>query len=86
MSSRDTRAGKSALEGGSQARCFTTVYLDGTLLYDMQSSPPNQAPPNINEFPVNSLTGVEFHPGQGTLPARFKTGECGTLLLWSRER
>ncbi|HEX4682426.1 MAG TPA: carboxypeptidase regulatory-like domain-containing protein [Gemmatimonadaceae bacterium] len=86
MSSRDGRSSKLALEGGSQARCFTTIYLDGILLYDIESSPRNQPPPNINDYPVNSLTGIEFHAEQGTLPVRFKTGECGTLLLWSRER
>lgn len=87
VSARDGRPGKRALEmSGGANRCFATVYLDGLLLYDLSTSGPADTPPNINDFRVSELAGVEYHPADGPMPARFRSSPCGTLLLWTRER
>ena len=65
--------------------CWVAVYLDGVALY---RGPPQPAP-DLSQIPVNNLAGVEFYSGSASLPVQFsaiKASECGTLLLWTRER
>lgn len=66
--------------------CYATVYLDGILIYDLERMGPDVKPPDLSSFLVSDLAGVEFYPGQASLPVQFKSGQCGTLLLWTRER
>jgi Carboxypeptidase regulatory-like domain len=65
--------------------CFATIYLDGALVYDpkLNESTP---PPNIDDYNVDQLGGIEFYGGEATAPQGFRITPCGLLLLWTRER
>jgi hypothetical protein len=70
---------------GLSTACFATIYFDGVLVYDpklTQSTPP----PNIDDYNVDQLGGVEFYGGEATAPEGFHMTPCGLLLLWTRER
>ena len=41
-------------------------------------------PPNLDDFSVSTLAGVEYYAGGAALPPQFKSSGCGTLLLWTR--
>src|SRR5262249_22954306 len=87
VSKRGKPRGKEAmLNRGSQRACFATVYVNGVMIYDKSTSDPKQPPPDLREFPVSQIAAIEFYPGQSTLPVQFKASECGTLLLWLREK
>src|SRR6185503_12488794 len=87
MSSRDQRGGKYALLGaGAGARCFASIYLDGILVYDQAAVDDRVPPPNINDYTVRDITGIEYYAGPASVPSQFKASECGTLLLWTREK
>ncbi len=84
-SSRKPEGGVRAFGGGGRPiPCYATIYLDGALLYDPTLSA--QPPPDINQFTVHQLGGVEFYAGSATTPEGFRVSPCGTLLLWTRER
>lgn len=70
-----------------EANCYVAVYTDGHLVYPM-SAAGGEPPPDINFFQVAALSGVEFYSGAGPTPPEFSSrgSQCGTLLLWSRER
>lgn len=87
VSSRDSRSGKYAMSGGgSRPGCYVTVYLDGILLFDMETKSQANPAPNLNEYSVNQFAAIEFYGGGAATPAQFKSSECGTLLLWTREK
>ncbi len=84
-SSRKSEGGIRAFGSGSRPiPCYTTIYLDGALFYDATLSV--QPPPDINQFTVHQLGGVEFYAGSATTAEGFRVSPCGTLLLWTRER
>ena len=91
-SGRDTRTGQFALRGGvnrkgnAPAACYATVYLDGVMLFDLALSPADEQPPNLSDIQVSRLGAIEYYGGGGAVPAQFRSSECGTLLLWSREK
>jgi hypothetical protein len=91
-SGRDTRTGQFALRGGvnrkgnAPAACYATVYLDGAMLFDLALSPADEQPPNLSDIQVSRLGAIEYYGGGGAVPAQFRSSECGTLLLWSREK
>ena len=66
--------------------CYSTVYFDGILIYDLERMGRDVKPPDLSAILVSDLAGVEFYPGQASLPVQFKSGQCGTLLLWTREK
>ena len=80
-----SRGGNSRLNALPR-QCYSTVYLDGLLIYDLARMGTDVRPPDLSSFLVSDLAGVEFYPGQASLPVQFKSGECGTLLLWTREK
>jgi hypothetical protein len=43
-------------------------------------------PPNLNDFSVKDLAGVEYYPGDATAPPQYHQSNCGLLLLWTREK
>jgi hypothetical protein len=63
-------------------RCYLAVYLDGLLLW----SPGMGAPPDVDQFRVDRLQGVEVYVGPGQLPAELQqTGTiCGAVVFWTR--
>ena len=71
--------------------CYLTLYVDGKLVYDLDTSsvaasPGAPAPPDINSYHVGDLSAIEFYPGDAALPLQYHTGGCGTLLFWSRQK
>jgi hypothetical protein len=83
-STRTAKNGKT-LVGGSGRYCYASIYVDGVLRYDM-SIAPGMGPPDLSEFAVDHLGGVEYYPGEATPPAGYRHSGCGLLLLWTRER
>ena len=87
-SMRRTGGATRALSGGDTSRCFASVYRDGVLVYD-QVMTPNAAthpPPDLKEFSINTLAGVEYYAGESTVPAGVRGSPCGVLMLWTREK
>jgi hypothetical protein len=74
--------------GQYTALCPPTMYLNGALYYDPANDPTMRFVPDIARMQVNEYAAVEFYSGAATTPAKYnKTGaDCGTLLLWTRER
>jgi len=91
-SGRDMRSSQFALglgakrKGNAPAACYATVYLDGVMLFDLALSRPDEQPPNLSDFQVDRLGAVEYYGGGAAVPAQFRSSECGTLLLWTREK
>ena len=65
----------------SQA-CYLSVYLDGAQIWAWNQPDP----PNIDDYLVGSLEGIEVYRGPSELPPQFlSTGTpCGAILLWTR--
>ena len=88
-SGRDTRASKTALSPRANSvvkGCYSTIYLDGVVLYDINADQNGTiSPPDINLFAISDLAGIEYH-GPATTPAQFTASACGTLLLWTRDK
>ncbi len=85
VSSRDTRSGRMVFSPGQPGRCYVSIYIDGVLVFEHPPSPGNP-PRNLEDFSVSTLGGVEFYASSATTPPQFKQSQCGTLLLWSREK
>jgi hypothetical protein len=68
--------------------CPATLYVDGVLVYDTSVDPNMKTVPDMVQMPVTDYAAIEFYSGPATTPAKYnKTGaDCGTILLWSRER
>ncbi len=87
VSTRTGNSGGPSRPNQPPSQCYSTVYLDGVLVYDrdlMRS--PDVRPPDLSTFLVSDLAGVEFYPGDASLPVQFRSSACGTLLLWTREK
>lgn len=65
-------------------QCFMRVYLDGVRVWN----PGTPDPYNIDNHPVQQLQGIEVYSGSASTPADLGgTGsECGTIVLWTRDR
>jgi hypothetical protein len=87
VSSRSSGGGgRAALQGGGNRQCFVAVYQDGMRLY---SGNAGEQPIDFQRLQVNQYAGIEFYPGGASLPQQFnqtKGSDCGTLLLWTREK
>lgn len=66
-----------------QAACYFAVFLDGVRFW----VPGSKEPPDINQFTVQGLEGVEVYRGPAESPIQYQmTGsDCGVVLLWTRE-
>jgi carboxypeptidase family protein len=78
-----TRKGSATALG--KGPCYSTIYLDGVMLYDAGGSH-SMLPPTMDDFNVDQLGGVEFYGGEATAPAGYRSSVCGLLLLWTREK
>jgi len=82
-----TGAGRSGIKVRG---CWVTLYLDGAKIYDasMTERDSTYRPPDMGRMDGTDLGGIEYYAGGATMPPQFNaTGSnCGTLLLWSRER
>jgi CarboxypepD_reg-like domain len=72
----------------SPVACWSTVYLDGVVLYTVALGRRGADAPDYNSFNVDQLGAVEYYAGSAGIPAQYASTEygCGTLLLWTRER
>jgi hypothetical protein len=64
--------------------CYAQVYLDGMRIYSIKHN--GMAVPDLRDFRVESLSGVEYYAGEAQTPSEF-AGEgaaCGTIVLWTR--
>jgi hypothetical protein len=68
--------------------CWSTIYLDGALIYSVVAGNRGAPVPDYNSFQVIDLGAVEFYSGGATIPVQYNATEygCGTVLLWTRER
>jgi hypothetical protein len=70
--------------------CWVAVYLDGHRIFAPSTgSAAGQSPaPNLNDYDLTTLQGIEFYKGGATTPAELGgTGAmCGTLVLWTRDK
>ncbi len=75
-----------ALSGCSHPNCYVRVFTDGTLTYD--TSMGLQSLPDFARLNISDYGAVEFYPGGAVLPAGISplNSDCGTLLLYTRER
>jgi hypothetical protein len=71
----------------SAKRCWVSVYLDGSRIYDRVANP-DLPPTNLAQLLTNQFAAVEYYPGGASVPAEYNStgGGCGVLLLWTRER
>ena len=87
VSSRSSGGGgRAALQNIGTRQCFVAVYQDGMRLY---SGNAGEQPIDFQRLQVNQYAGIEFYPGGASIPQQFnqtKGSDCGTLLLWTRER
>ena len=73
-------------DGHSPQGCWVSVWMDGVRIYDPDGSMPA---PDFESLNVNQFAGVEYYAGAATTPMAFRAmaaGDCGVLLLWTRER
>ncbi|MHB2034246.1 MAG: carboxypeptidase regulatory-like domain-containing protein [Gemmatimonadaceae bacterium] len=71
---------------GSPAGCWVSVYLDGVRIYTPDG---NKPAPDFNALDAGQFAGIEFYAGGATVPPQFNATtafDCGTLLLWTREK
>jgi hypothetical protein len=69
-------------------RCHVQLYLDGIKLFGQAMALAGQSPPDVDRHPVAEIGAIEFYPGAAATPPEFsgRDAECGTLVLWTRER
>ena len=67
--------------------CWVAVYLDGHRIFT-PSTIGQQSAPNLNDYDLTTLQGIEFYKGGATTPPELGgTGAmCGTLVLWTRDK
>jgi len=71
----------SALSLCRSPNCFVSVFIDGAKIY------PGGPLPDFNRLSVQDYGAVEFYETSETPPEFSEPGmDCGTLVLWSRER
>ena len=66
--------------------CWVSLYIDGIRVYDATMGAINR--PDFNRIAVREYAAVEFYPSDASLPMQYSNrgSDCGTLLLWTRER
>ena len=66
--------------------CWVSVYMDGIRIYDATMGAMNR--PDFNRIQAREYAAVEFYPSDASLPMQYSNrgSDCGTLLLWTRER
>ncbi|MEZ4457151.1 MAG: carboxypeptidase regulatory-like domain-containing protein [Gemmatimonadales bacterium] len=63
--------------------CYFAVFVDGMNIWNARLSEP---PPDLNEFRVDDLEGIEVYAGPAQLPAQYHLSgaDCGAVLIWHR--
>ncbi len=86
VSSRTPCRGGAVMGGCTHPNCFVTIFIDGVRMFDA-TMPPASAP-DISRITLTEYTAAEYYPGGGPLPAGIPptNSQCGTLMLYTRER
>jgi hypothetical protein len=83
-------AGLQQSASANQPACWLTIYIDGVRVYDatMTMRDTTLKPPDFARMSVRDYAGIEFYAGGATSPPQYTVSgtDCGTLLLWTRER
>lgn len=86
---RGTGMTPGALSGKPPRPCYAQVFLDGMRIYGQSwGADATSPPPDLNAFASHGIEAIEFYrPGGGTPPEfRTDTSQCGTLVIWTRDR
>lgn len=72
----------------SNAPCFVRVFQDGSLVYDGDPKKALTSGIDLQHLTTDTWGGVEYYAGGAEVPPQYggTGGDCGTLLLWTRER
>ena len=67
--------------------CWVAGYLDGHRIF-APSTIGQQPAPNLNDYDLSTLQGIEFYKGGAPTPPEVGgTGAmCKTLVLWTRDK
>ncbi len=71
-----------SLGGFYELACYLSIYLDGVPFW----RPGLPDPPNLDQFEVADIEGIEVYNGPSQTPIQYQgTGSsCGAVLLWTR--
>lgn len=86
---RNTGASAGALSGRPPRPCFAQVFVDGMRIYGQSWGADDASPPpDIDSFAPHGTEAIEFYRTPATTPAEFRTdtSQCGTLVVWTRDR
>jgi hypothetical protein len=86
---RGTGTTPGALSGKPPRPCYAQVFMDGMRIYGQSwGRDATSPPPDLNSFAAHGIEAIEFYrPGGGTPPEfRTDTSQCGTLVIWTRDR
>jgi hypothetical protein len=80
----DFQEGRAVLRG--RGRCALAVLQDGLPIYRPLGNVAGDPPPDLNQWSVRQLRGVEIYGSATHRPLEFALtgGECGLLVLWTR--
>jgi hypothetical protein len=69
--------------GAPNNQCYAAVFLDGVPVFVGRRG---QLLFDINSVPTNSISGIEYYGGSGSLPPEFNVGSntCGALVIWTK--
>jgi hypothetical protein len=69
------------------SKCYMQVFVDGLRIWRPHSDQLNE-PPNLNEFSVSQIAGVEIYLGAAETPVEFggTSASCGTIVIWTGRR
>jgi carboxypeptidase family protein len=74
------------VQRGARPACYMDVYVDGALVYQYGTRPPQDLF-NINSIPPDQILGIESYVSTAQIPAQFNrtsTAGCGVLIIWTR--
>lgn len=68
-----------------EVACYAAVYLDG-LRYWAPGDAVSDGPPDIDQFRIVDLEGIELYRSSAEAPIQFPAArsDCGVLVLWTR--
>jgi hypothetical protein len=86
VSSRTQCSGPALAKKCNAPNCYVRVFLDGVLSIDNSGGPAGAM--DLNHLDMSTYAAAEFYPGGAALPVGVSSGssECGTLMLYTREK
>lgn len=86
---RGTGTTPGALSGKPPRPCYAQVFMDGMRIYGQSwGADATSPPPDLNSFAAQGIEAIEFYRPGGSTPPEFRTdtSQCGTLVIWTRDR